>query len=106
MGGLVEEAIDRSLTALLDRADARAHRVENDEVVDALENEVEERCLDVLALRKPVARDLRYVAGLLKINSDLERMADLAVNIAKRAEVLAESRPSPSGRTCRASRHS
>ena len=96
MGGLVEEALDRSLTALLDRDAALAREVvENDAVVDALENEVEESCLDVLALRQPVARDLRYVAGILKINSDLERMADLAVNIAERAEVLAEVPPLP-----------
>ena len=96
MGGLVEEALDRSLTALLDRDSALAREVvDNDAVVDALENEVEERCLDVLALQQPVARDLRYVAGILKINSDLERMADLAVNIAKRAVVLSGVPPLP-----------
>jgi len=96
MGGLVEEALDRSLTALLDRDSALAREVvEHDAVVDALENEVEERCLDVLALQQPVARDLRYVTGILKINSDLERMADLAVNIAKRAEILAGVPPLP-----------
>ena len=96
MGGLVEEALDRALMALLDRrADLARIVIEGDEVVDELENEVEESCLDVLALRQPVARDLRYVAGILKINSDLERMADLAVNIAERAEVLAEVPPLP-----------
>ena len=83
IGGLVESAVDRSLVALLDR-DARLARevIEGDSVVDELENEVEEKCLEVLAMRQPVARDLRYVCGILKINSDLERMADLAVNIA------------------------
>jgi phosphate transport system protein len=96
MGGLVEEALDRSLIALLDReADLARVVIEGDAVVDELENEVEERCLDVLALRQPVASDLRYVAGILKINSDLERMADLAVNIAERAEVLASVPPLP-----------
>jgi phosphate transport system protein len=96
MGGLVEEALDRSLTALLDRGAELARTViDGDAVVDELENEVEERCLDVLALRQPVARDLRYVAGILKINSDLERMADLAVNIAERAEILADVPPLP-----------
>ena len=96
MGGLVERAVDRSLGALLERDKVRAREViDSDEEVDRLENEVEERCLDVLALRQPVARDLRYVAGVLKINSDLERMADLAVNIAERAEVLAEVPPLP-----------
>ena len=96
MGGLVERAVDRSLGALLERDKVRAREViDSDEEVDRLENEVEERCLDVLALRQPVARDLRYVAGVLKINSDLERMADLAVNIAERAEILSEVPPLP-----------
>jgi phosphate transport system protein len=96
IGGLVESAIDRSLSALLDR-DARLARVviEGDSVVDNLENEVEERCLEVLAMRQPVARDLRTICGVMKINSDLERMADLAVNIAERAEVLAGVPPLP-----------
>jgi phosphate transport system protein len=96
IGGLVESAIDRSLTALLDR-DARQARevIEGDSVVDTLENEVEEKCLEVLAMRQPVARDLRYICGIMKINSDLERMADLAVNIAERAEVLADVPPLP-----------
>jgi phosphate transport system protein len=69
--------------------------IDGDKVVDELENEVEERCLDVLALQQPVARDLRVRGGDLKINSDLERMADLAVNIAERAEVLASVPPLP-----------
>lgn len=96
IGGLVESAIDRSLSALLDRDAKRAREViEGDSVVDNLENVVEEKCLDVLALRQPVARDLRFICGIMKINSDLERMADLAVNIAERAEVLAEVPPLP-----------
>ncbi|MBI5362063.1 MAG: phosphate signaling complex protein PhoU [Planctomycetes bacterium] len=96
MGGLVERAVDRSLAALLERDQPLAREViDGDAEVDRLENEIEERCLDVLALRQPVARDLRYVAGVLKINSDLERMADLAVNIAERAEVLSEVPPLP-----------
>ncbi|MCY2961382.1 MAG: phosphate signaling complex protein PhoU [Planctomycetota bacterium] len=96
IGGLVESAVDRSLVALLDR-DAKLARevIEGDGVVDNLENEVEEKCLEVLAMRQPVARDLRYICGIMKINSDLERMADLAVNIAERAEVLAEVPPLP-----------
>ncbi len=96
IGGLVESAIDRSLVALLDR-DARLARevIEGDSVVDNLENEVEEKCLEVLVMRQPVARDLRYITGIMKINSDLERMADLAVNIAERAEVLADVPPLP-----------
>ena len=96
IGGLVEQALDRSLVALLDRNAKLAREViESDSVVDNLENEVEEMCLDVLALRQPVARDLRFVCGMMKINSDLERMADLSVNIAERAEVLSEVPPLP-----------
>ncbi|MEY2747943.1 MAG: hypothetical protein RL112_2985 [Planctomycetota bacterium] len=96
IGGLVETAIDRALVALLDRDRASAVSVINgDTVVDNLENEVEEKCLSVLSLRAPVARDLRFICGMMKINSDLERMGDLAVNIAERAEVLAEVPPLP-----------
>lgn len=96
VGGLVEAAIDKSLSALLDR-NARLARevIEGDHVVDNLENEIEEKCLEVLAMRQPVARDLRFVCGMMKVNSDLERMADLAVNVAERAEVLAEVPPLP-----------
>lgn len=96
IGGLVEQALDKSLAALLDRNPKLAREVmQSDTVVDDLENEVEELCLNVLALRQPVARDLRVVCGILKINSDLERMADLAVNIAERAEVLSSVPPLP-----------
>jgi len=96
MGGRVEEMIDRSLASLLDRnANAARGVVDGDEAIDSLELEVEEKCLDLLALHQPVARDLRYITGLLKINSDLERMADLAVNIAERAEVLSQVPPLP-----------
>ena len=96
IGGLVEQAIDKSLVALLDRDAALAREViDGDDVVDDLENEVEEMCLDVLALRQPVARDLRLITGILKVNSDLERMADLAVNVAERAEVLSQVPPLP-----------
>jgi phosphate transport system protein len=96
MGGLVESALDKSLSALLDRNAKLAREViESDSVVDNLENEVEEKCLEVLAMRQPVARDLRFIFGMVKINSDLERMADLAVNISERAEVLADVPPLP-----------
>ncbi len=96
VGGLVETAIDCSLRALLDRDATLARAViVGDSAVDDLENEIEEECLEFLARRQPVARDLRFVCGIMKVNSDLERMADLAVNIAERAEVLAEVPPLP-----------
>jgi phosphate transport system protein len=96
MGGLVESAVDRSLAALLDRDAAGARLVvDGDNRIDEMELDVEERCLDLLALHQPVAKDLRFITGILKINSDLERMADLAANIAERAEVLAQVPPLP-----------
>ncbi len=90
IGGIVEEAVDKSLRALLSGdLEAGAEVIEGDHVVDDLELEVEEKCLDILALRQPVASDLRLVTAVMKINSDLERIGDLAVNIAERSEVLA-----------------
>ena len=60
-----------------------------------LEVEIEEECLKILALYQPVAGDLRFVVAILKINNDLERIGDLAVNIAERAMELAEAPPVP-----------
>ncbi|MDF1545571.1 MAG: phosphate signaling complex protein PhoU [bacterium] len=62
--------------------------ISTDQEIDALEVEVEEECLKILALHQPVAADLRYIVAVLKINSDLERIGDLAVNIAKRTKNL------------------
>jgi phosphate transport system protein len=62
---------------------------EGDDEIDEMEVEVEEDCLKILALYQPVAIDLRFVVAVLKMNNDLERMADTAVNIARRAEYLA-----------------
>ncbi len=96
IGGIVESMVDRALASLLDRDARLAREVQDaDDEVDDLELEVEESCLDLLALQAPVARDLRFITGVLKINSDLERMADLAANIAERAEVLAQVPPLP-----------
>jgi phosphate transport system protein len=58
---------------------------ENDDRIDHIEVDLEEECLKVLALYQPVANDLRFIVSVLKINNDLERIADLAVNIAERA---------------------
>ena len=90
VGTLVEEAISKSITALINRDVALAQRVmASDEEIDRMEVEVEEECLKILALYQPVAADLRFVVAVLKINNDLERMGDLAENIAKRASQLA-----------------
>jgi phosphate transport system protein len=94
VGTLVEEAISKSITALINRDAQLAQRVmTNDEEIDRMEVEVEEECLKILALYQPVAADLRFVVAALKINNDLERMGDLARNIAKRVAQLAAGRP-------------
>ena len=79
----------RSIKALTTHDDILAKKVlESDEEIDRIEVEIEEDCLKVLALHQPVASDLRYIIAILKMNSDLERIGDLAVNIAHRAKSL------------------
>ena len=94
VGTMVEEAISKSITALINRDVSLAQRVAaSDEQIDRMEVEVEEECLKILALYQPVAADLRFVVAALKINNDLERMGDLAKNIAKRVAQLANGEP-------------
>jgi len=94
VGTLVEEAISKSITALINRDIHLAQRVmAYDEEIDRMEVEVEEECLKILALYQPVAADLRFVVSVLKINNDLERMGDLAKNIAKRVAQLTTGGP-------------
>ena len=91
MGTAVEEAVTRAVRAVLDRdADLAREVIEGDDTIDLAENQVEEECLKILALHQPVATDLRRIASILLINTDLERMADLAVELAERAVHLAE----------------
>jgi phosphate transport system protein len=83
---LVEEQVQWAVRALLDRDAELARKVERRDLeVDQREVEVEEECLKALALHQPVASDLRFIVSALKMNSDLERIGDLAVNIAKKA---------------------
>jgi phosphate transport system protein len=94
VGTLVEEAISKAITALINKDTSLAQRVmASDEDIDRMEVEVEEECLKILALYQPVAADLRFVVAVLKINNDLERMGDLARNIAKRVAQLARAEP-------------
>src|SRR5579859_1445907 len=87
----VEEAIHQAIHALRDHDLAAAqHVIDGDNQIDQEENQVEEECLKILALHQPVAVDLRRIAAALKINTDLERMADLAEDIAERALYLAQ----------------
>jgi phosphate transport system protein len=85
----VEEAIQKAIHALQQRDAALARQViDGDKQIDEDENHVEEECLKILALHQPVAVDLRRIAAAMKINTDLERMADLAEDIAERALYL------------------
>lgn len=89
MGGTVEDLIVRSIEALRNRDRslvAEALKIEDE--IDAEEVQIEEDCLKLIALYQPVAGDLRFIAAVLKINSELERMGDLAVHIAERARDL------------------
>jgi phosphate transport system protein len=91
VGTYVEEAIAKAIDSLVHKnQDLAASVIRADDEIDRLEVEVEEECLKTLALYQPVAADLRFVIAVLKINNDLERMADLATNIAKRAIFLAQ----------------
>src|SRR5919199_2467213 len=86
----VEEAIHKATRALQQRdPDLAREVIDGDSEIDEEENHVEEECLKILALHQPVAVDLRRIAVALKINTDLERMADLAEDIAERALHLA-----------------
>lgn len=84
-GGLVEEAIFKSVEALKKLNCEEANKViADDKVIDELELKIDEECLDLLALRQPMATDLRFITMAMKISTDLERIADLAVDIAQR----------------------
>jgi phosphate transport system protein len=90
VGTLVEDAIAKAISALVNRnGDLAREVIDSDSEIDRMEVDVEEECLKVLALYQPVAADLRFVVAVLKINNDLERMGDLARNIAKRVAYLA-----------------
>jgi phosphate transport system protein len=89
MGGLAETMIHKSVKALVDREEALVQTVlAHEEKMDLLCIEIDDRCLTLLALRQPMASDLRFIAAGIKINSDLERMGDQAVSIALRARDL------------------
>ncbi|MFA5089431.1 MAG: phosphate signaling complex protein PhoU [Candidatus Omnitrophota bacterium] len=85
MGTLVENAIFESVESLKELSAGKANEViSDDKAIDEFENMIDEKCLDLLALRQPMAFDLRFIAMIMKISTDLERIADLAVDIAQR----------------------
>lgn len=96
LSAMVEESFDRSVQAL-NRMDGVLARqvIDADVQVDQFEVDIEEECLKVLALHQPVANDLRFIVSILKINNDLERIADLAVNIAERVLDLQKMERAP-----------
>jgi phosphate transport system protein len=95
LSSLVEERVQQAAKAIEDIDAELARRIiKADYEIDEMEVEIEEECLKVLALHQPVAVDLRFIIAVIKINSELERIGDQAVNIAERVEVIAK-RPKP-----------
>jgi phosphate transport system protein len=89
MGGLVEDRVEKAVKALVERDEALARRiVSSDAEVNDLQMDVDDRCLRLLATQTPLARDLRLITSAMKINADLERIGDLAVNVAENALTL------------------
>lgn len=91
LSGVVEEMLEKATRALFERnAQIADEVIRFDMIVDEREVQIEEECLKALALHQPVAVDLRRIATVLKVNNDLERMADLTVNLAERAKSVIE----------------
>jgi phosphate transport system protein len=89
MGGVAETMLHKSIKALVDRDESLVQAVlAHEEEIDLLCIEIDDRCLTLLALRQPMASDLRFIAAAIKINSDLERIGDQAVSVALRARSL------------------
>jgi phosphate transport system protein len=94
MSGEAETALRLAVEALLERNAEKAREViAGDKVIDGMEVEIEEACIDLLALQQPMAKDLRMLVAAIKIANDLERVGDHAVNLAQSAERLIEKRP-------------
>lgn len=91
MGGLVEDQIAQAMEALVDRDTAKAREtIARDAEVNRMDVEIDERCVQLLALHQPAASDLRFITTGLKITTDLERIGDNAVNLCERALELNE----------------
>jgi phosphate transport system protein len=86
MGGMAESAVERAVRAYIERDPVLAKAVLHDEAaINNIEREIDELALDLLAMQQPMAVDLRFITAVMKINADLERVGDQAVNIAERA---------------------
>jgi phosphate transport system protein len=95
MGGLAEQVLGQSIDSLQGRdPELAGNTIQQDEIIDALEKEIEEQAIVMIARRQPLAYDLRQIMAALRISSDLERIGDLGKNIAKRAlAVVGEQQP-------------
>ena len=94
LGALVEERVRMTISALETKDGALARQIiRSDKEIDQAEVEVEEECLKIIALHQPVAVDLRFINIVIKINNDLERVGDEAVNIAERVENMSKRLP-------------
>jgi len=94
MGGLIEDQIEQSINALVDRDATLAEAViSRDKEVNQMDADVDEFCIRLLALHQPAAKDLRFVMTALKITTDLERVGDIAVNISERSLELMREAP-------------
>jgi phosphate transport system protein len=91
LGAIVEERVQMAIKAIdTNDADLAQEIIKKDYEIDEIEVEIEEECLKVLALHQPMAIDLRFIVAVIKINSELERIGDQAVNIAERVDVTAK----------------
>ena len=96
LGAIVEQRVERIKQAIADRnVDIAKEVIHLDYEIDEMEVEIEEECLKVIALHQPVATDLRFLVAVIKINNDLERIGDQAVNIAQRLVLIAKRPVAP-----------
>lgn len=94
MGTLAREAVDKSIKALVNRDSSLAEEViVGDDIIDKMDLDIEMKCMELIARQQPMARDLRVIGTILKTITDLERIADHAVDIAKIVKILADQPP-------------
>src|SRR5437773_11338824 len=94
MGALVEDRVDQAVVALMERRPEMVEKIiAGDDEVNELQIEIDDRCLKLIALQQPMASDLRLITAAMKINADLERIGDQAVNIAESALKILEHPP-------------
>jgi len=94
MASMVQTAIEKAMKSLLDQnVDLAEEVIKGDDDIDTMEVKIEQDCIRIVALYQPEASDLRFVMGVYKIVSDLERMADEAENVAQRSIILSQEPP-------------